>query len=155
MINLLLEPFRYPFMVRGLVAAGLVAVDPQHAGAAFYRGRPLLVTENDHGIALYNGDVGLVWPDDDGVLRACFVAADGNVRRLPLARLPAHETCYAMTVHKSQGKTFDRVESAAASRAHTPMITAMPAAMKAAPVKYAHATCHGSHPGTSTAVCFR
>ncbi|MFZ5724424.1 MAG: exodeoxyribonuclease V subunit alpha [Pseudomonadota bacterium] len=92
---------------QALADAGLIASDA--TAATFYRGRPLLVTENDYGIALFNGDVGLVWPDDDGVLRACFVAADGSVRRLPLARLPAHETCYAMTVHKSQGSEFDHV----------------------------------------------
>ncbi|MFP5440560.1 MAG: exodeoxyribonuclease V subunit alpha [Gammaproteobacteria bacterium] len=92
---------------QALADAGLIAADQQRG--TFYRGRPLLVTENDYGISLFNGDIGLVWPDDDGVLRACFVAADGSVRRLPLARLPAHETCYAMTVHKSQGSEFDRV----------------------------------------------
>lgn len=92
---------------QALADAGLIDAEPRRE--TFYRGRPLLVTENDYGISLFNGDIGLVWPDDDGVLRACFVAADGSVRRLPLARLPAHETCYAMTVHKSQGSEFDRV----------------------------------------------
>lgn len=92
-----------------LADAGLIDSTTQRDGNRFYRGRPLLVTENDYGIALFNGDVGLVWPDEDGVLRACFVDADGGVRRLPLARLPAHETCYAMTVHKSQGSEFGQV----------------------------------------------
>ena len=31
------------------------------------------------------------------------------MRRLPPARLPAHETVFAMTVHKSQGSEFERV----------------------------------------------
>src|SRR5438876_8181210 len=47
------------------------------------------------------------------------------------------------------------VDSAAARRANTPNVTASPAAMNAAPVKYAHATCHGSQPGISTVVASR
>lgn len=89
---------------RALAQAGLI--DPRQR---FYRGRPLLITENDYGLQLFNGDTGLVWPDADGVLRACFVAVDGSVRRIATARLPAHETCYAMTVHKAQGSEFERV----------------------------------------------
>ena len=42
-------------------------------------------------------------------MAACFPAADGTVRRIPPARLPAHETVYAMTVHKSQGSEFGEV----------------------------------------------
>lgn len=75
----------------------------------YWRGRPLLITANDYGVQLFNGDIGLTWPDNDGHLCACFVGADGSVRRLPLNRLPAHETVFAMTVHKSQGSEFDTV----------------------------------------------
>src|SRR5206468_12806816 len=46
-------------------------------------------------------------------------------------------------------------ESVAASRAYTPLSTATPAAMKAQPVRTAHATCHGSQPGTSETVLSR
>lgn len=88
----------------GLADAGLI--NPRDR---FYRGRPLLVTANDYGIQLFNGDIGLAWPGDDGRLRACFVAADGTLRSFPLNRLPAHETAFAMTVHKSQGSEFDEV----------------------------------------------
>lgn len=83
-------------------------VDPRER---HYAGQPLLVTRNDYGVRLYNGDVGLVLPDAEagGVLRAFFVQPDGSVRRVALNRLPAHETAYAMTVHKSQGSEFTRV----------------------------------------------
>jgi exodeoxyribonuclease V alpha subunit len=38
------------------------------------------------------------------------VGRDGKaLRQLPPARLPPHETVFAMTVHKSQGSEFDRV----------------------------------------------
>ncbi len=78
---------------------------------AFYRGRPVLITENDYGLRLFNGDVGIVLPDEEsgGALRVCFLGSDGEVRKIAPARLPSHETAFAMTVHKSQGSEFDEV----------------------------------------------
>ncbi len=81
------------------------------AGSDYYIGRPIMVMRNDHGLRLYNGDVGLLLPDpeSDGRLRACFQCSDGAVRKLVPASLPEHETVYAMTVHKSQGSEFESV----------------------------------------------
>jgi exodeoxyribonuclease V alpha subunit len=77
----------------------------------WYRGRPVLITVNDYNLKLFNGDVGIVYPDpeDGGTLRVFFPAPDGKVRKISPVRLPAHETAYAMTIHKSQGSEFDRV----------------------------------------------
>src|SRR5579875_1046358 len=77
----------------------------------WYPGRPVLVTENDYELRLFNGDVGIALPDPaaGGALRVAFEAADGAFRRVPPARLPAHEPAWAMTVHKSQGSEFDAV----------------------------------------------
>ena len=36
------------------------AIDGYAAGGRWYVGRPLLVTENDYGLQLYNGDAGVV-----------------------------------------------------------------------------------------------
>lgn len=74
-----------------------------------YRGMPLLVTRNDYQLRLFNGDIGIVWPDAGGGLGACFTGEDGALRRVPPARLPEHEPAFAMTVHKSQGSEFDEV----------------------------------------------
>lgn len=75
-----------------------------------YRGRPVMITRNDPALGLFNGDVGILWPaGKGGELRAWFMTADGSLRSLSPARLPAHETTWAMTVHKSQGSEFDRV----------------------------------------------
>jgi exodeoxyribonuclease V alpha subunit len=95
-VNLLCE--------RALEDAGLIDTRARH-----YEGRPLLVTQNDYGVQLFNGDTGLVLRDDDGLLRAFFPQGSDGVRRVALNRLPAHETCYAMTVHKSQGSEFGRI----------------------------------------------
>ncbi|MCA9710222.1 MAG: exodeoxyribonuclease V subunit alpha, partial [Myxococcales bacterium] len=75
----------------------------------WYDGRPIIVTENDHQLELYNGDVGLVHRDDHGHTRVVFGTSGGSLRWLAPARLPPHETVFAMTVHKSQGSEFDRV----------------------------------------------
>jgi len=77
----------------------------------WYTGRPVMVTANDYGLKLFNGDVGLVLPDleSEGEMRVFFPAPDGGVRSFSPIRLPAHETVFAMTVHKSQGSEFDRV----------------------------------------------
>ncbi len=76
-----------------------------------YLGRPVMVTRNDYSQQLFNGDVGLTLadPDASGSPAVCFVASDGSLRKLAPGWLPAHETVYAMTVHKSQGSEFDEV----------------------------------------------
>jgi exodeoxyribonuclease V alpha subunit len=91
---------------RALARLGVLAPVDGH-----YAGRPILVTQNDYAVRLFNGDVGLVLPDPaaGGALRAFFVQPGGEVRRVLPSRLPPHETCFAMTVHKSQGSEFDRV----------------------------------------------
>jgi exodeoxyribonuclease V alpha subunit len=70
----------------------------------WYPGRPVMILENDYNLELFNGDVGIALPAD-GTLRVFFPAAQGFTSFAP-ARLPRHETCYAMTVHKSQGSEF-------------------------------------------------
>jgi exodeoxyribonuclease V alpha subunit len=77
----------------------------------WYAGRPVMITRNDYGRGLFNGDVGIALrdPGAKGEIRVFFPTADGAVRRLHPLRLPDHETVYAMTVHKSQGSEFDRV----------------------------------------------
>lgn len=76
---------------------------------SWYPGRPVMVVENDYGLGLFNGDVGVAMPDRGGVLRVRFESLDGGRPRVVSpSRLPRCETVYAMTVHKSQGSEFDR-----------------------------------------------
>jgi exodeoxyribonuclease V alpha subunit len=70
-------------------------------GHEWYAGRPLLVTANDYGLELFNGDTGVVVAEGED-LRAVIAGADAH-RRLPISRLGDVETLHAMTVHKSQG----------------------------------------------------
>ncbi len=76
------------------------------AGGRWYVGRPLLVTENDYGLRLYNGDTGVVVSGGAGGVRAAFERR-GQVLAFRPTRLAAVDTVYAMTVHKSQGSQFD------------------------------------------------
>lgn len=72
----------------------------------WYPGRPVILSRNDYGMKVFNGDVG-VCLRVDGELRVCFLDAGGKVRSLAPARLPEHQPVYAMTVHKSQGSEYD------------------------------------------------
>ena len=87
----------------GLYAAGFVA------GGDAYHGKPVMVTVNDYEVGLFNGDIGLLWRDSGGSLRAWFPLAEGAPRSVSLRQLPQHLPAYALTVHKSQGSEFDAV----------------------------------------------
>ena len=79
------------------------------ARSAWYAGRPVLVLRNDDVLKLFNGDIGLTLPDERGDLMVYFAQTDGGLRAVAPLRLPAHETAFAMTVHKAQGSEFDEV----------------------------------------------
>ena len=76
------------------------------AEGRWYVGRPLLVTENDYGLRLYNGDTGVVVAAGPGRVAAAFERG-GEIVEFSPSRLAAVDTVYAMTVHKSQGSQFD------------------------------------------------
>ena len=92
---------------RRLRARGLV---PAHD--AFYPGRPILVTRNDPRAGLSNGDTGVVVRDAAGRPRVWFPELrgdDGGPRLVSPARLPPHESFFALTVHRAQGSEYDEV----------------------------------------------
>ncbi|MDD5461188.1 MAG: exodeoxyribonuclease V subunit alpha [Methylococcales bacterium] len=77
----------------------------------WYSGRPVMITQNNAALHLYNGDIGICMPDkdQDGKLMAFFQRPDGSVKKYLPGRLPHCETVYAMTIHKSQGSEFEEV----------------------------------------------
>jgi exodeoxyribonuclease V alpha subunit len=87
----------------------------------FYKGQPIMVTQNHYGLRLFNGDVGLVWPNEQGQLMAWFEAED-HYRAVALGRLPHVETVYAMTIHKTQGSEFEHV-AMLLPETHTALLT--------------------------------
>lgn len=90
----------------------------------FYRGRPVLVTRNDYSVGLFNGDVGLAWDEEPGRVTVHFETAhvehaplertepgrsSRTTRNISPARLPAHESAFVLSIHKSQGSEHDDV----------------------------------------------
>jgi exodeoxyribonuclease V alpha subunit len=72
----------------------------------YYHGQPLIILRNDYNVELFNGDLGVVLKTSGGV-RAFFPSENGEPRSFSTARLPTHETAFALTVHKSQGSEFE------------------------------------------------
>ena len=65
-------------------------------------GRPLLVTRNDRGLGLFNGDTGVMALREDGRLVGVF--GDHTAAHVHAATSLADvDTAHAMTIHKSQG----------------------------------------------------
>jgi exodeoxyribonuclease V alpha subunit len=86
------------------------AIEGFAVDGAWYAGRPLLFTQNDYSLRLYNGDTGVVVaaPDGAGGVRAVFERR-GRLLELSPHRLSGVETVHAMTVHKAQGSQFGEV----------------------------------------------
>ncbi len=86
-----------------LAQAGWIA--PQNP---WYIGRPLMITQNQAEIDLYNGDIGMVMSAPGESARVYFAQGE-HLHSVAIARLAETETAYAMTVHKSQGSEFAHV----------------------------------------------
>ena len=105
------------FAVNDAVAHSLAEAGLIHAEHEWYEGRPVMLTRNDYGLGLMNGDLGVALrvPDEAGRLRllVAFAITDAQGRRglrlVAPSRLDAVDTVYAMTVHKSQGSEFTHV----------------------------------------------
>ncbi len=90
---------------------------------SWYHGKPVIITRNDPNTELFNGDIGIcLYETIQGDARATktdkensadlyvyFQLADGRIKKMLPARLPQHETAYALTIHKSQGSEFEHI----------------------------------------------
>jgi exodeoxyribonuclease V alpha subunit len=98
-------------------AQGINALIARRLGARFdvdtthtwYHARPVIVTRNDYTHGLFNGDVGIALEGTEG-LRVWFELSDrdGNpgLRSFSPRALPAHESAWAITIHRSQGSEY-------------------------------------------------
>ncbi len=79
---------------------------------SWYPGRPVMIRRNDYRTGLFNGDVGVVWPErlqGQRQVRIWFRTAAGPLKAFSPSQLPEHQTAFALTVHKSQGSEYRRV----------------------------------------------
>ena len=84
---------------------------------SWYPGRPVMILNNDYGLNLFNGDIGICLPDrtapstayPGSSFKVWFEDEEGSLRGYQPYRLPACETVFAMTIHKSQGSEFAEV----------------------------------------------
>lgn len=104
-----------PFGAQGinsLVAHRLAARFDIDTGHAWYHGRPVIITRNDYARGLFNGDVGIALNGESG-LRVWFSFGDrgasNSVRSFSPRALPAHDTAWAITIHRSQGSEYRSV----------------------------------------------
>jgi exodeoxyribonuclease V alpha subunit len=84
---------------------------PERRGE-WYEGRPVMVTRNDPGLSVFNGDIGLALKPPgpaEQPLRVYFLEAGATLRSVSSSRLADVETAFALTVHKSQGSEFEHV----------------------------------------------
>ncbi len=95
----------------------------------FYKYRVIMITNNDYGLNLFNGDIGIVMPQNANSApqpkatpetenAEKYVVwfestnektGESEFRYLNCNMLPEHETAFAMTVHKSQGSEYKNI----------------------------------------------
>ncbi|QJC30141.1 exodeoxyribonuclease V subunit alpha [Enterobacteriaceae endosymbiont of Plateumaris sericea] len=76
----------------------------------WYIGRPIIITQNNSFLNLYNGDVGITFLDKlDNELKVKFHLSNGKYHNILINNLPKYDLSYAITVHKSQGSEFNNI----------------------------------------------
>ncbi|OFA31695.1 exodeoxyribonuclease V subunit alpha [Glaciecola punicea] len=74
-----------------------------------YKCKPIMILQNDYQLSLFNGDIGIMWENSDKELVAYFTV-DKHLVAYPVYNLPAFDTNFAMTIHKTQGSEFENVD---------------------------------------------
>ncbi len=75
----------------------------------WYHGRPIMITQNDYNLGIFNGDLGVCVREDDGSLHV-YVESGNSVQKISPQRLVHFTPAFFITVHKSQGSEFDQVQ---------------------------------------------
>ena len=88
---------------------GVIPFSPFENNRSLYPTQPIMISENDYRLGVYNGDTGLLWRNKAGHLMAVFENISGEYDWIMPSRLPKFETVYAMTIHKTQGSEFEHV----------------------------------------------
>ncbi|MFU8812463.1 MAG: exodeoxyribonuclease V subunit alpha, partial [Balneolaceae bacterium] len=82
----------------------------QQGESVWVPGRFIMITQNDYGLGVFNGDLGVCYLDEEsGETRVAIESGAEWVRVAP-GRIQHYEPAYFLTVHKSQGSEFNRVD---------------------------------------------
>lgn len=76
--------------------------------SGWYHGRPIIITQNDYSLGVFNGDLGVSVREGDQSIWV-YVETGSEIKRFKPQRLSQYDTAYFLTVHKSQGSEFDHV----------------------------------------------
>ncbi len=89
-----------------LRSSGLVPLESD-----LFHGLPLIINTNDYALDLYNGDSGIIIPEQKNSrsYRAMFKGPQLSIKSFQVAQLRSWEIAYALTVHKSQGSEYDHI----------------------------------------------
>lgn len=74
-----------------------------------YIGKPIIILRNTPSLGLFNGDIGVLLLNSQEQLSAYFLFPNNYIKTIPVYQLPSHETCFAITIHKSQGSEFQEI----------------------------------------------
>lgn len=74
----------------------------------WYAGRPVIITQNDYSLGIFNGDTGVCVKDEQGTL-VVQIETGSQLKRFLPDQLKHYRPAYFLTVHKSQGSEFDVV----------------------------------------------
>ncbi len=74
----------------------------------YYHGMPIIITENNYFLELYNGDIGIIIEIEPDNFQACF-KIKGEIKSFDLNLIYNFAPNYAITIHKSQGSEFKGV----------------------------------------------
>ncbi len=75
----------------------------------FYHNQPIMIIQNNYPQRLFNGDIGLIRKDKNGVLQAYFEDENGILKEINTNFINQYKTVFSMTIHKSQGSEFNQV----------------------------------------------
>ncbi|RLA06909.1 MAG: exodeoxyribonuclease V subunit alpha [Gammaproteobacteria bacterium] len=70
-----------------------------------YNGKPLMITQNDYNLNVFNGDCGVLWQNDNGSYKLHL----SDEQEIDFNQLKNYKTAYAITTHKSQGSEYDKI----------------------------------------------
>ncbi|MCW3786864.1 exodeoxyribonuclease V subunit alpha [Plebeiibacterium sediminum] len=89
----------------------------------FYEHQPIMITQNDYNLGLFNGDIGIIRKDEKGKLKAWFEDPEYGIKSIHTGYLNAYDTVFAMTIHKSQGSEFTHVGIVLPNDDNSPLLT--------------------------------